>query len=167
MPFGREVGFGPGHIVLDGDPAPTPPKGHSPPIFGPCLLWTQPLPPKGRSPSQFSAHVYCGQTAAWIKMPLGTEVDLGLRDIAFDVDPATPIKRAYHSHPIFGPYLLWPNGWMDEDAAWYGSRPRPRPHCTRRGSQHPRKGHSSPPIFGPCLLWQQLPISGSAELLLI
>jgi len=37
------------------------------------------------------------------------------------------------------------------------------------GTQLPprRKGHSSPPIFGPCLLWQQLPISGSAELLLI
>jgi len=24
MPFGREVGLGPGHIVLDGDPAPLP-----------------------------------------------------------------------------------------------------------------------------------------------
>jgi len=23
MPLGKEVGFGPGHIVLDGDPAPT------------------------------------------------------------------------------------------------------------------------------------------------
>jgi len=28
----------PGHIVLDGDPAPPPPKGHSPPIFGPYPL---------------------------------------------------------------------------------------------------------------------------------
>jgi len=37
MPLGREIGLGPGHIVLDRDPAP-PPKGHSP---------------------QFSAHVYC------------------------------------------------------------------------------------------------------------
>jgi len=27
--------LGPGHIVLDGDPDPHPPKGHSPPIFGP------------------------------------------------------------------------------------------------------------------------------------
>ena len=26
----------------------------------------------------FSAYVYFGQTAGWIKMPLGTEVDLGL-----------------------------------------------------------------------------------------
>ena len=21
---------------------------------------------------------------------------------------------------IFGPCLLWPNGWMDQDATWYG-----------------------------------------------
>jgi len=28
--------------------------------------------------------------------------------------------------PIFGPCPLWPNGWMDQDATWYGGRPRPR-----------------------------------------
>jgi len=28
---------------------------------------------------------------------------------------------------------LWPNGWMDQDTTWYGGRPRPRPHCVRRG----------------------------------
>jgi len=136
-----------------------PQKGESPPpIFGPSLLWQngwmhqdstlyggrpQPrrlcvrwepshLPKKGRSP-QFSVHVYCGQTAAWIKMPLGVEVGLGLRDIVFGVDPATPRKKGRtHPHPIFGPCVLWPNGWMGEYGAWYGSRPRPRPHCTRR-----------------------------------
>ena len=33
-----EVGLGPGHIVLDGDPAPQ--KGaQQPPLLGPCLLW--------------------------------------------------------------------------------------------------------------------------------
>jgi len=37
MPLGREVGLGPGDIVLDGDPAP-PKKGAHPPIFSPCLL---------------------------------------------------------------------------------------------------------------------------------
>jgi len=52
-----EVGLGPGHIVLDGDPAP--------------------LPKNGAEPPQFSAHFYCGQTAGWVKTPLGTEVDLG------------------------------------------------------------------------------------------
>jgi len=37
MPLGTEVGLGPRHIVLDGDPAPTR-KGHSAqqlPVFGP------------------------------------------------------------------------------------------------------------------------------------
>jgi len=41
------------------------------------------LPKKWRSP-QFSAYVYCGQTAAWIKVLFGTEVGLGLRHIALD-----------------------------------------------------------------------------------
>jgi len=144
--LGMQVGLGPGHIVLDGKPAS--------------------LPKRGRSPTQFSAHVYWGQTAAWIKMPLGTEVCLGLRDIVFDSDPAPPRKKAHPPHPIFGPCLLWPNGWMDEDATWCGSRPRPRPLCIRRVPSYPRKGHSSPPLFGPCLLWQRLPISATAELLL-
>ena len=45
MPFGKEVGLGPGHIVLDGDPALSL-KGAEPPVFGPCLSW-----PNGR-PSQ-------------------------------------------------------------------------------------------------------------------
>jgi len=43
IPLGREVDLGPGHIVLDGDPALHPKKGHtSPPptVFGPCLSWT-------------------------------------------------------------------------------------------------------------------------------
>jgi len=30
---------------------------------------------------------------------------------------------------LSGPWLLWPNGWMDEDATWYGGRPRPMGHC--------------------------------------
>jgi len=35
MAHGMEVGLGPGHIVLAGDPAPLPKKGQSPSIFGP------------------------------------------------------------------------------------------------------------------------------------
>jgi len=34
----RGIGLGPGHILLDGDPAPLQ-KGVHPPIFSPCLLW--------------------------------------------------------------------------------------------------------------------------------
>jgi len=43
MPLGREIGLGPGDIVLDGDPAPL---------------------SKGAQSAQFSVHVYCGQTVA-------------------------------------------------------------------------------------------------------
>jgi len=49
MKLGTQVGFGPGHIVLDGDPVPL---------------------PKGAQP-QFSALISCGRMAAWIKMSLG------------------------------------------------------------------------------------------------
>ena len=35
MPFGTELGLGPGHIVLDGDPPPLPQKGD---VYCPCLL---------------------------------------------------------------------------------------------------------------------------------
>ena len=81
---------------------------------------SNPLPQKAESPpAQFSAHVYCGQTAAWIKMPLGTEVGLGLRDIVFDVDPIMQLpteKRHTHSQPIFDPCLLWPRSLISATA---------------------------------------------------
>ena len=48
-----------------------------------------------------------------------------------------------------GPCPLWPNGWMDQDATWYGGRPRPKRHCVRWGLSSPYKGQSLP-IFGPC-----------------
>ena len=117
-----------------------------------CASWRHSSPPqKGAEPPIFEPSLLCGQTAGCIKMPLGTEVGLGLRDIVFDLDPAIPRKRADRPHPIFGPCLLWPNGWMDEDAAWYGSRPRPRPHCTRRGLSSRERGTSAPPLFSACV----------------
>ena len=58
-----QVGLGPGHIVLDGDPGLPPPKGHS---------------------RQFWAHVYCAQTATWTKMPLAMEEGLDPSDIVLD-----------------------------------------------------------------------------------
>ena len=71
-----EVGLDPGDVVLDGVAAPQ--KGHSP---------------------QFLAHVYCGQMAGLMKMPLGTEVDLGPAHIVLDRDPAPPQKG--HINPRF------------------------------------------------------------------
>jgi len=97
--------------------------------------------------------VYCGQTAGWIKMPLGTELGLSLGDIVLDGDPAPTHGKGHSSPPLFGPCLLWPNGWMDQDSTWYGGRPQPRRHCVRWGvrpSSPPRKGAQQPPaIFSP------------------
>jgi len=71
--LGREVGLSPSDIVLDGDPAPLPIMGGAP---------------------QFSAHVYCGQTAGWTKMPLSTEVDLNQGHIVLDGNPTPTGKGA-------------------------------------------------------------------------
>ena len=130
MSFGVDVGLGPAHIVLDGDPAPPPKKGTAVP--------------------QFSAHVYYGQTAGWINMKLGLEVCLGPGHIVLDGNAApSPLKG--HSPQIIGRCLLWPNGWLDQDATWYRDRLRTRRHCIRWGrSSSSPKGHSLP-VFGPCL----------------
>jgi len=54
--------------------------------------------------------------------------------------------------PIFGPSLLWPNGWMHQDATWYGGRPQRRRLFVKWGpSPYPKRGEPHP-IFGPRLL---------------
>ena len=35
--------------------------------------------------------------------------------------------------PVCNVGVLWPNGWTDQDATWYGGRPRPKRHCVRWG----------------------------------
>ena len=88
---GTEVGLGPGHIVLDGGPAPQPRKGV-------CMK----MPPAHLPISpQFSAQVYCGQTVAWIKMPLGMDVGLSPGDFVLDGGPAPSRKRRRSSLPNF------------------------------------------------------------------
>jgi len=42
-------------------------------------------------------------------MKLGTQVGLGPGHIVLGEDPA-PLPQNGQSPPIFGPYLLWPNG---------------------------------------------------------
>jgi len=85
MPLSMEVGLGPGDFVLDGDPAPL--KGHSP---------------------QFSAHVCCCQTAGWINMLLGTQVDLGPSHIVLD-EAQLPRKGAQQP-PSFRPMSIVAKG---------------------------------------------------------
>jgi len=53
-----------------------------------------------------------------------------------------------HRCPIFGTFLLWPNGWMHQDATWYGGRSQPTGLCVRWGpSPLPRKGREPTPRF--------------------
>jgi len=73
MTLGMEVCLNPGDFVFDGDPAPSQKGGGTPP--------------------QFSAHVYCGQTAVWIKVALGMEVGLGPGHIVLDGDTAPFPKK--------------------------------------------------------------------------
>jgi len=47
-------------------------------------------------------------------MPLGKEVDLVSGDIVLDGDSAP--TKGHSPCTIFGPRILWPNGWMDQDA---------------------------------------------------
>jgi len=239
MKLGMQVGLGPGHILLDRDPGPPPPKGRTPQFLahiccGQMAQWIKmPLgvkvgldpsdilldgdpaapPQKGGRAPQFSAHVYCGQAAAWIKMALGMEICLssghivldgdpapltkkggtaplnfrpmfvvakrlnrsrchlvtmvGLRpgNSVLDADPAPPLKE--HRPPNFGPYLLGPNGWMDQDATWYEGRSRPRLYCVTWGHSSPsQKGHR-PLGFRPMsVVVKRSPISATAEHLL-
>jgi len=81
MPLRVEVGLRPGDFVLDADLAPLPKKGAEPPNFRPCLLW----------PNR-----WMDQDGSWY----GGRPQPS--DFMLDWDRAPS--------PIFGPFLLWPNG---------------------------------------------------------
>jgi len=96
MPLGMEVGLHPSDIVLDGDPAPLPKKKAEHPQFSAHVYWD----------------VYCGKTAAWIKMPLGVEVGLGLGHIVLDGDPTPLLHKGaqplpFLAHVYFGQRAGW------------------------------------------------------------
>jgi len=87
MPLGMEVGLIPGDFVLDGDPAPLPKKGAEPPIFRPMLIVVKRL-----------------DGSRWP------------RRLCVRWGPSPSPKGGGAPCPIFGPFLLWPNGCMDRDA---------------------------------------------------
>jgi len=57
-------------------------------------------------PPLFSAHVCCGQTGGWVKIPPGTELHLGPGDIILDGDPAPPPHKGAQQSPTFRPTAL-------------------------------------------------------------
>ena len=179
MKLGMDVGLGSGHIVLDGDSAP-PKRGTASSIFGPCqwpngwmdqdatsyggrprprphsVRWRPSSFQKGGTAApNFATDVCCGQTAAWIKMPLRMEVGLGPGHIVLDENP-TPIRTQF---PNFRPMSVVAKtaGWikmplgmevgfgpghivLDDDPA--PLKRTQHPH----GDSAPRKEHSSPPV---------------------
>ena len=130
---GMQVGLGPGHIVLDGVPAPRHPKGHSPPNLWPisvaakwlhgsrchlygsrpwsrrlCVRWEpgSHLPKKRGGGPKFVADVYCGQTAGWIKIRLRMKVDISPGDlVVLDGDPAPLAKGGGQPPPQFSTHF--------------------------------------------------------------
>jgi len=114
-----------------------------------CVRWGPSSPrKKGTAPPNFwPMSIYCGQTAGWIKIPLGTEGNLGPGDVVLDEVAAHPLNGAQPQ--VFGLCLLWPNGCMYEYATWYGSRARPRATLCYTGTHLPAKGAQQPPSFRP------------------
>ena len=77
---GIEIGLSPGDFVLDEVP--------------------NRLPEKGMEPPKFPAHIYCDQTAAWIKIALCMEVGLSPDDFVLHGDPA-PSQKGAEPSPQF------------------------------------------------------------------
>jgi len=104
MKLGTEVGLGPGHIVLDRDPASCPQKGHSHPIF---------------------ARVCCGQMAGLVKMPLGSWYGGRPRPRRLCVrrGPRSAERERGHSITQFWPKSIAVKGWMDQDTTWSEGTP--------------------------------------------
>jgi len=57
------------------------------------------------------AHVYCGQTAGWIKIPIGTEVNLGSGNVVLDGIAAPPKTGTAAQLSIYA-YCNQTAGWM-------------------------------------------------------
>ena len=124
MPLGMEVGLSPRDLtVLDEGPAP---------------------PKKGWS-LKFSAHVYCGQTAGWIKMPLGREVNLGPGGGVSDGDgvavhPKKGTAPQFSVHVYYGQKAGWMKTPLGTEVVDLG-------HIVLDGVPLSTKGAEQPPLF--------------------
>ena len=92
--LGVEVDLGPGHIVLDGDPAL--PKRHTAtrPLFSPCVLWE---------------NGWTDQYAIWY----GHRPQPRRHCVGWGPSSLHPYRG--HSRQLFSPCLLFPNNWIDQD----------------------------------------------------
>ena len=139
MSLTMEVDLGPGDFVLDGHPDPPPQKRGEGAGSGP--------------PRKFSAHVYCSQTAEWLKLVLGMEVCLIPGDSVLDGNPVPFPQKGAEPPPQFSAHFYCRRrtacikmplglelGLCPGDFVLDGDPVAP-----------PHKGRT-PHIFGPCLL---------------
>ena len=157
------------------------PKGAQPPIFGPyllrpnrcmdqnatwyggsprprrlCVRWGPRSPPqKGAEPPKFLAHVYCGQTAGWIKMALGTEVGLSRGDFVLDGDPVALPQKGAKPPPQFSAHFYCGQtaGCIKMPLSMdVGLSPRGLCVRWRTSPRSPTRGRSPPPNFRPMFI---------------
>jgi len=121
---------------------------------------------KGHGPTQFLAHFYCAQTAGWIKMLLGTEVNLSPGHIVLDGVAAPPnggTAPQFLAHVYCVQVAAWMNTSLgtevdlgpcyivlDRDPA-----PRPRGRGTVAPplfSVHVYCGHGRPSLLSSCYI---------------
>jgi len=131
MTLGTEVGLGPGNIVLDGDLAPPQKRCTAAPTFRSMSIVAKLLDAstchlvrlglrqghivldgtqihslrKGHTSPPVFAHVYRGQRAGGINMPLGKAVGLGPGDIVLDGD-LPPLTEMGTAAPTFRPMSI-------------------------------------------------------------
>jgi len=73
-------------------------------------------------------------------------IGLGPDDIVLDGDPASPLQNGGGvASPNFGPSLLWPNGWMDQNGTWHEDGPWSSPHCATWGPSSPSQKQAAEP----------------------
>ena len=126
MSIGMEVGLGLGDFVLHRNPALPCQKGGGaePPIFGPCLLWT---------------NCCMDQDGTWHGGGARSRPHCARWNTA-------PLPKKGGEPPVFGPFLLWPNCCMHQDATWYGGRSRPRRLFVRWGPSSPPQERGGAPL---------------------
>ena len=99
MKLGMQVGLGPGHIVLDGDPASPPQRGTAPNYHHMSVV--------AKRLVESRCHLVRGRPR-----PTRHFVTWG---------PISPAQGGGAVALHFSVHvLLWTNGWMDQDATWYG-----------------------------------------------
>jgi len=130
-----------------------------------CIGWAPSFPQKGaKQLPRLSAHVYCGQRAGWIKMPLCTDVGLGPSHIVLDGDPAAPLPERGTATPHFSADVYC--GKQLDASRCHLIRELASTHatyCVRWGAVPPPEGTAAPTFQPMSIVAKRSPISAIAD----